>query len=266
MGNDLLSKDKINLDDLREHFRIHDFSAMPVKDSSEYTEDEQELYNVVLKHINAEWTEISKSLGLNHPQDCYSEDYPPELLRNRVQRIIADNVVKLCNDKKALWNVLEQLVLPLLAKGETGDEQLHNTINALMQTLDIEGLSKSAREFSCDEDFNQSKVLNYPKMDHDKKWNHTRTKIKMESLEEISERSPNSEPPQIPDRTNVEATADIHILIEQLIDSATEQEREIVRLLSEGYNQSEIARKLGVSQSTISRKIKKFKNFLSACE
>lgn len=48
-----------------------------------------------------------------------------------------------------------------------------------------------------------------------------------------------------------------------MIDSATEQEQEIIKLLSEGYNQSEIARKLDVSQSTISRKIKKFKKFLS---
>lgn len=266
MENDLLSKDKINLDDLREHFHIHDFSAMPVKESSEYSEKELALYNRVLRLINTEWITISKSLSLTHPQDCYSEDYPPELLRNRVQRIIADNVVKLCNDKKALWNVLEQLVLPLLAKGETGDEQLHNTVNALMQTLDIEGLSKSAREFSCDEDFNQSKGLNYPKMDHDKKWNHTRTKIKMESLEEISEKSPNGEPPQIPDRTNVESTATTHDMIEKLKESCDEKELIILKMLSEGYTQREIAQKIGVSQSAISKKLTKFKKFLSGME
>ena len=57
---------------------------MPAKYSSEYTEDELELYNVVLKHIIAEWREISKSLGLNHPQDCYSKDFPSELIKNRM--------------------------------------------------------------------------------------------------------------------------------------------------------------------------------------
>ena len=101
-------------------------------------------------------------------------------------------------------------------------------------------------------------------MDHIKKWKHSRAKMKVESLDEISERSPNGEPPQIPDKTNVETTADIHILIKNLIDSATEQEREIIDLLSEGYTQTEIAKRLGVSQSTVSRKVKKFKSFLSA--
>ncbi len=93
--------------------------------------------------------------------------FPPELIRERIQRIIAKNAVKLRNDKKA---------------------------------------------FSCDEDFNPNKALNYPKMDHDKKWNHTRAKMK------------------------IEATADIHILVENLLESSSEQERKIISLLFEGYN------------------------------
>lgn len=152
----------------------------------------------------------------------------------------------------------------MILKRKSTDKALHNTTNTLMQTLDIKGLSQFAKEFSCDEDFNPNKALNYPKMDHDQKWNHSRAKVKVESLDEIAENSSNDEPPQIPDKTNVEYAADVHILIENLLDVSSEQEREIISLLSEGYNQSEIARKLNVSQSTISRKISKFKKFLSA--
>ena len=263
---DLLNSDKpLTLERLREFFHENDFSTIPVKDPSEYDEKEFRLYNKVLKLINAEWKTISKSLGMTHPQDCYSKDYPPELIREHVQRIIADNVVKICGNKKSFWNMLWHFIVPMILKRKNGAEALHNTTNALMQTLDIEGLSKSAKEFSCDEDFNQSKELNYPKMDHDRKWNHSRAKIKVESLDKVAERSSTGEPPQIPDKTNVEAAADIHILIEQLIARSTYQERKIIKLLSEGYNQSEIARKLNISQSTISRKIKKFKKFLSEC-
>ena len=262
--SDLLNEEAITLDKLREYFHNNDFSTLPVKDTSEYNEKELKLYNRVLKLVNAEWKSISKSLGLTHPQDCYSKDYPPELIRDRVQRIIADNIVKLCGNKRTFWNMLWHFIVPMFLKEKNGDEALHNTTNALRLTLDIEGLSKSSKKFSCDEDFNLNKSINYPRMDHIKKWKHTRAKMKVESLDEISERSPNGEPPQIPDKVNVETAADIHILIENLIDSSSEQEREIIGLLSEGYTQSEIAERLSVSQGTISHKIKKFKNYLSA--
>lgn len=110
---DILNSDKpITLESLREFFHENDFSTMPVKDPSEYTEDELELYNVVLKHINAEWQEITKSLGLNHTQDCYSKDFPPELIRGRMQRIVADQVVKICNNDKTLENIMEDFIFP----------------------------------------------------------------------------------------------------------------------------------------------------------
>lgn len=104
--SDLFNEEKITLDKLREAFHSNDFSTLPAKDPSEYNEKELKLYNRVLTLVNAEWKTISKSMGLTHPQDCYSKDFPPELIRERVQRIIADNVVKLRNDKKAFWNVI----------------------------------------------------------------------------------------------------------------------------------------------------------------
>lgn len=154
---DLLnSEEPITLERLREFFHERDFSTMPVKDPSEYTEDELELYNVVLKHINAEWQEISKTLGLNHPQDCYSKAFPPELIRDRMQRIIADQVIKISNDEKVLGNIMEEIIFPelivdvvdddLLFSEEIADEALHNTVNALMQTLDIRSLAETAKK------------------------------------------------------------------------------------------------------------------------
>ena len=269
---DLLNSDEsITLERLREFFHENDFSTMPVKDPSEYNEDEAELYNAVLKHINAEWQEISKSLGLNHPQECYSKDFPPELIRDRMQRIIADQVVKICNNDKTLENMMESFIFPQMVVGVEDDEilfsedlandALHNTVNALMQTLDIKTLAETAKKMSCDEDFNPNKALNYPRMDHYKKYNHTRSALQIDSLDEYFEEGNDAA-----EDTDIELTADVHILIEKLRENASEQEKEIIDLLSAGYNQREIAQKLGVSQSTISRKVTKFKNFLSSSE
>ena len=269
---DILNSDKpITLESLREFFHENDFSTMPVKDPSEYTEDELELYNVVLKHINAEWQEITKSLGLNHTQDCYSKDFPPELIRGRMQRIVADQVVKICNNDKTLENIMEDFIFPqmviaiedddVLFSEDLANEALHNTVNALMQTLDIGSLAETAKKMSCDEDFNPNKALNYPRMDHYKKYYHSRSPIKVGSLDEYVEEGNDAA-----EDIDIELTADVHILIEKLRESASEQEKKIIDLLSAGYNQREIAQKLGVSQSTISRKVTKFKNFLSSGE
>lgn len=269
---DLLnSNESLTLDHLREFFHEHDFSTMPVKDPSEYNEDDLELYNVVLEYINSEWQEISKVLGLNHPQDCYSKDFPPELIRDRMQRIIADQVVKICGSDKVFENIMEDFIFPQIVVGIEDDdilfseglanEALHNTVNALMQTLDIKSLAETAKKMLCDEDFNPNKALNYPRMDHYKKFYHSRSPIKVGSLDEYVEGG-NDAAGDI----DIELTADVHILIEKLRESASEQEKEIIDLLSAGYNQREIAQKLGVSQSTISRKITKFKIFLSSSE
>ncbi len=258
----------------KEFFHENNISTIPVRNLSEYSEDELGIYNGALEDINSDWQEISQSLELDNLQNC-SPNFIPELIHDRVQRIIADQIVKMSKYEKAL-DMFEERIFPKLAANvekaaallceEFADKALHNTVNALMKTLDIENLYKSVKEFSCDEDFNSNKALNYPKMDHDKKWNHSRGKIKVESLDEILERAPNEELPQIPDKINVEEIADTHILIEQLLDSATEQERDIIRLLSEGYNQCEIAQKLNVSQGTISCKVAKFRKFLLAYE
>ena len=188
-----------------------------------------------------------------------------------MQRIVADQVVKICGSDKTLENIMEDFIFPQMVIGiedegilfseDLANEALHNTVNALMQTLDIGSLAETAKKMSCDEDFNPNKTLNYPRMDHNKKYNHARSAIKVGSLDKYVEEG-NDAAGDI----DIKLTADVHILIEKLRENASEQEKEIIDLLSAGYSQREIAQKLGVSQSTISRKVTKFKNFLSLSE
>lgn len=119
------SQEPITIDFLRKCFHENDFSTIPVKDPLEYDEAELKLYNRILTIVNTEWKTILKELGLNHPQSRYSNDYPTELLRERVQKIIADNVIKLIRNDKALENITDTFVISILLDDETGDEQFH---------------------------------------------------------------------------------------------------------------------------------------------
>lgn len=137
-----------------------------------------------------------------------------------MQRIVADQIVKNCSSDKTLENIMEDFIFPQMVIGiedddvlfseDLANEALHNTVNALMQTLDIGCLAKTAKKISCDEDFNPKKALNYPRMDHYRKYNHTRSPIKVSSLDEYVEEGIDTA-----GDIDIELTADVHILIEK---------------------------------------------------
>lgn len=256
------SQEPITIDFLRKCFHENDFTTIPVKDPLEYDESELKLYNRILTIVNTEWKTISKELGLNHPQSCYSNEYSAELLRERVQKIIADNVIKLVRNDKSLENVTDTFVIPILLDGESGDEQLHNTVKALMKAVDVETLAEILKKFSCDEDFNTSQPLNYPRKDHERKWNHSRSKTKAISLDEIAEKYEDD----IPDYTNIEMSIEANPKIEYLRSKNSEQDNRILELLLQQHTQSEIAKKIGIAQSTVSKKQKNFQKILSEME
>lgn len=256
------SQEPMTIDFLRKCFHENDFSTIPVKDPLEYDEAELKLYNRILTIVNMEWKKISKELGLNHPQSCYSNDHPTELLRERVQKIIADNVIKLVRNDKALENVTDTFVIPILLNDETGDEQFHNMVKALMKAVDVETLAEVSKKFSCDEDFSTCQTLNYPRKDHERKWNHSRSKTKAISLDEIAEKYEDD----IPDYTNIEMSIEANFKIEYLRSKISEQDNKILGLLLQQHTQSEIAEKIGIAQSTVSKKQKKFQKILSEME
>lgn len=262
MPNLINSQEPITIDFLRKCFRENDFSTIPVKDPLEYNEAEHKLYNRILTIVNTEWKTISSELGLNRPQSCYSNNYPAELLRDRIQKIIADNVIKLIRNDKVLENVTDEFIIPILLNDETGDEQLHNMVKALMKAVDIETLAEISKKFSCDEDFNTGQTLNYPRKDHERKWNHLRSKTKVISLDYLTEKCSDD----IPDCENIEVSAEARLKIEYLRSKLSEQDNRILDLLLQQYTQSEIAAQIGIAQSTVSKKQKKFQKILYGME
>ena len=90
-------------------------------------------------------------------------------------------------------------------------------------------------------------------MDHNKKWNHSRSKIKTESLDELLENDEDI----VQQDLDAESLAITNVTLKEIIEKADEQEKEILKMLSVGCTQSEIAKQLGISQSTVSKKIAK---------
>lgn len=184
---DLLDKDTITLDDLREQLRKNDFTAFPIKNSDEYNTEEQEAHSYIAKLMDEKWQENARKMGQKHPSSCYSKDFPTELLRDRLESLVSDNVMAILNDENAFNNIMENIVNPALEAGADGDEYLNNTVSARMKTVDFESLLSLSQELSDDDDFSEIKAQNFPKLDHDRKWNHSRSKLKSIPLEEISE-------------------------------------------------------------------------------
>lgn len=166
--------------------------------------------------------------------------------------MIADIIICIDRDEKVLENILQTFVFPILEQencDELADRYLHNTVN-------IKELTEVSKEYSSDEDFSKTQNTNYPKRDHNKKWNHTRSKIKTESLDELLE---NDDEDIMQQDFDAESLAITNVTLREIIENADEQEKQILKMLSTGYTQSEFAKKLGISQSTVSKKMAKIR-------
>ena len=256
---DLLNKDTITLDDLREQLRKNDFTTFPIKDTEEYSTEEQEAHSYIANLMDEKWQENARKMGQKHPSSCYSKDFPTELLRDRLENLVSDNVMAILNDENAFNNIMESIVNPALEAGANGDEYLNNTVSALMKTVDFESLLSLSQKLSDDDDFNGIKAQNFPKIDHERKWNHSRSKMKSIPVEDITEEI-------CDEKVQVEEQAVASADYKMFLDSCSDMDRQICIMLTENYTQSEIAKALGTTQSNVSKHISALRKRLCKAE
>lgn len=150
------------------------------------------------------------------------------------------------------------------------DDLLKHMVGLLMNTMDVQGLIEIALANPVAEDFNCKNPINYAKRDFEKSWYHTRT-AKTISLDEITEKADLSSGAEISDVVDIEAAGIAAISAEEFLNTLDETDKKIVDMLVKKFTQSEIADEVRLSQSAVSRRLKKIaalrkefeKNFLN---
>lgn len=269
-------------EEMKAYFREYDYTtASPLYDASKGDENHNKLFISAKKHFYKVFCDRLGAMGGKDSLRNFSKDYPVKCLEIADENLVAGAVVKIFDDPELTeqyFNVFfSALEVPLetaftayaASVGKTvddlteadavfvidkvADEFLATMMNLMMQSQsvpEILGIKEHTHE-----DFNGSVGINYDKMDFDKQWNHTRTAIgAMLSFDELDPNDP-SLARSDKDSENIETV--LAAFVETLDDGT---DREIVRLRMKGYNQSDIAAKLGYkSQSAVAKRMKKIR-------
>ena len=233
---DFLNTDRIpTMEELREHFKTHDFTTSAVYDEEELTDE-----------MKSDIAYVS----------CYSNNNPLIALRNKFGRVVSENVHKLVEEyPEQAEKIIEQYAY-VFEQPEKADEFLKKGIDTAMEVMQFRDSIEEVQNNPAEEDFS-SKPRNFPRMDFERKWYHTRAKVSVEPIEDIDEQGHWAD--------DVEDVVFSNMRINEFWNSLSEDDRIILTHSMNGLTQKEIADKMGFADhSAVSKKLKKMKNmFLS---
>lgn len=134
---------------------------------------------------------------------------------------------------------------------------LHTAVGMTMDTMDYAELVQVMKDIPAEEDFSgkQSRA----KIDFFRRWNHSRTKTQIESLDAIAEKNEDNELP-FSSKDNVEKEAIEHIRIREFWASLSDDDKELLELKMSGMTAQEIANELGLkTHSAVVKRLQKLK-------
>ncbi|MBP1736932.1 MAG: hypothetical protein H6Q60_813 [Oscillospiraceae bacterium] len=257
------------LEELRAFFCENDFSAAAYMDM-DY--DKLDAGTVeTLEHIKGlmdeQWEPLSRQMGLKADSTNYGKDNPLIAMRDSMANLVAGGVLKLLTEhpERAADILVHFADDPNIE--QNADSFLHNAVEMTMQTMSYAETAEIVRELPAYEDFDHSRFQNYRGMDFDRKWNHSRAKAKIESLNALQERDDGEGDYPVPDfSADVEGEALAGILAKDFWDSITEEDRTLLRLKMAGKTQQEIADILGYqTQGAVSKRLARMKDLFEKC-
>lgn len=189
--------------ELREFFLANDWTARKPFDFDKWNQEKIEDKSYSESIFNKIWHKISRKHGQKAAPRCYTQDYPPEVLRSSVSDIVNGSVAEMVNEHpdvvRSIFDSLSddflsgglETVKAVMTGQETENPQalteddiakvdrfVDNAIDTLMNTVDYDNLVQVCREFGTPEDFSDIKT-NYPRNEFEEKYNHTKAKTKV---------------------------------------------------------------------------------------
>lgn len=281
------------LDQLKAHFQVHDFTTEQSSyDPSKATDAQNQIYVKAKRFFSEEWDRQQKSMGGKGSLRNFSDAYPLQVLENANENQIAGTVTQILSDPnltERIFTLLEPMILSALSTyaesvgrscDDLTDEEVEtvialfadqlqgNAVNLLMQTENVPELLSELKLMQTHEDFNEQAIENWDKIDFDRKWDHSRTKIgRLLSSEDI-------EPDVLERGQNVLDDSEEYSVEEQIFEQQLEEafmktldstELEICRLRRLRYTQVEIAEVLGYkTHSAITKRLAKMREKFDA--
>ncbi len=289
----LLEKDgPITIEDLKANFKENDFTTMKSKfNSKKANEDEMFLYGRAKTIFKQSWNEKMDELTGLSSLINFSDDSPLVSLEKTDETLVSGIVMELREDEEALdrifdsyCKITEERCIEEIAKyaEETGkdpddmteeeletifnhvvDEFLGKMMSLFLQTQSVPELVELQKSMAAHEDFNESVVQNFSKIDFDRKWTHSRSETGAAlSLEGLIDAFQDALPVEQVD--NAEEEVELIDFEKKVLEKLNETDKEIYLLKKQGYTQIEITEKLSFKNSSaVSKRLAKIKQLFT---
>ena len=274
-------------EELKAIFRANDYTTyVPKYDARTATAEENKIHSRAKELFYKSWCGQLVGMGGKASLKNFSKDYPVKLLEQTDENIIAEQVVEVLNDESKLQDVFEvfftsmekplddALTAQAASLGKTleeltdeeimravdkvADSLMNFMIGKMMVSQSVPEILQITKKHGAQEDFNPSVKDNHDRIDFERKWDHSRTKLgKMLSFDELD---PDDESLAYWDDELIDDEAAFLDLTQRFLNSLDDYtDRDIVMFKLKGKTQSEIAETLGFTQGAIAKRLKKIK-------
>lgn len=288
----------ITLASLQALFQVNDFSAMTSNyKPSKATSEENSTYLRAKALFHSAWNAEMKRLTKKGSMMDLARDSPIHCLEESEENLVAGSVMELLQIEDRcitlVDQVLESMNEPILseikqyamARGKTmeeltdnefqqgfdafADEFLSRMMKLLLQVQDVPALLNFMGDMPAQEDFEQNAFKSFRKIDFERQWTHSRTKIgtMLELTPEIMREIPGGLSSTAKDALELGLPpADTEQELSQLILHAfidsldNDIDRQIIYMRADGKTQAEIATALGyTNHSPVTKRLQRLK-------